>query len=581
MPAVTALRCRRPLPPGRDMALVWGAGIAAPGGHTAGTDQRFDYTVRQPFAARFECSRVNPQAGCNPIQKAFVRFTAPIARSTAAQIRIQLPSGRQIAPTFSTDEQHAATISDVSFAAPFQPSTAARLLLPGGITDESGRRLSNAERFPLDVRFDAAPPLVKFAAPFGILESTQGGVLPVTVRNVEPQLQGQALPIGGQALRVEGSDGDVARWVRTVGSAGDYASHDGPRAANGDATRINDTGATSILPPGTATTRLSVALPGRGRDMEVVGIPLARPGFYVVELASPILGQALLGRNAPRYVSTAALVTNMAVHFQWGRERSLVWVTQLDSGQPAPQAAVRITDACTGRLLARGTTDAQGGLMVPAGLPAPESYGGCSESDTTHPLMVSASKADDYSFTLSDWGEGIQPYDFNLPYGYEAPADILHTVFDRTLVRQGETIHMRHYLRTQTAAGFGFSAGLTGTLGAEPFGRRHAVRDSARDRAGRHRRDGVDRAAGRADGRLPAAGEGRRSHHLYRAELPGGRIPPADDARDRIRPARCADPPGARAARPVRRLSVGRRRAQPAGDGADRLFPAHHHPRRL
>lgn len=463
-PSVTALRCRRPLPPGRDMALVWGAGITAPGGHTAGTDQRFDYTVRQPFAARFECPRVNPRAGCNPIQKAYVRFTAPVAMSVAQQIRIQLPDGHQIAPTFSTEEQHAATISDISFAAPFQPNTAARLLLPGGVHDESGRTLSNAERFPLDIRFDAAPPLVKFAAPFGILESTQGGVLPVTVRNVEPQLQGQSLPIGGQALRVEGSDGEIARWTRTVNTAGDDQSHDGPPAANGDATRINDTGATSILPPGTAATRLSVALPGRGRDMEVVGIPLARPGFYVVELASPILGAALLGRNAPRYVSTAALVTNMAVHFQWGRERSLVWVTQLDSGQPAPQAAVRVTDACTGRLLARGTTDAQGGLMVPAGLPAPESGGSCDTDGTTHPLMVSATKADDYSFTLSDWGEGIQPYDFNLPYGYEAPADILHTVFDRTLVRQGETIHMRHYLRTQTAAGFGFSAGLTGTL---------------------------------------------------------------------------------------------------------------------
>ena len=31
--------------------------------------------------------------------------------------------------------------------------------------------------------------------------------------------------------------------------------------------------------------------------------------------------------------------------------------------------------------------------------------------------MVSARKGDDFSFTLTDWGEGIRPYDFDLPYG--------------------------------------------------------------------------------------------------------------------------------------------------------------------
>ena len=53
--------------------------------------------------------------------------------------------------------------------------------------------------------------------------------------------------------------------------------------------------------------------------MEVVGIPLAGPGFYVVELQSPRLGAALLGKPQPMYVPTAALVTNLAVHFKWGR----------------------------------------------------------------------------------------------------------------------------------------------------------------------------------------------------------------------------------------------------------------------
>ena len=296
------------------------------------------------------------------------------------------------------------------------PATAAKLTLPAGIKDESGRVLANAERFPLDIRFDEAPPLVKFAASFGILEASEGGTLPVTVRNVEEALQGNNLGISGQSLRVAGSDGEIAKWLRTVDSADDYASHEIKHGK--ETVSVNDTGSKPILTGGTGSP-FKVGLPGKGKDFEVVGIPLAKPGFYVVELASPVLGQALLGRKAPRYVASAALVTNMAVHFKWGREKSLAWVTQLDSGKPVGNAEVRVTDGCTGRLLAHGVTDSSGGLFVPAGLPEPQTDNDC-DSASSHPLMVSARAGDDFSFTLTAWGEGIRPYDFDLPYGYEA-----------------------------------------------------------------------------------------------------------------------------------------------------------------
>ncbi len=459
--SVVAVQCGRPLPPGRDVSLVWGASIAGASGKTAGADQRFDYTVRKPFAARFECSRVNAQAGCSPVEKAYVRFSAPIPMSTAQAIRIATADGKEIAPTFSDDEKKNATISDVGFAAPFQPATAAKLTMPAGVKDESGRILSNAERFPLDVRFDEAQPLVKFAAPFGILEAKEGGVLPVTVRNVEPALQGRNLAVSGKTQRVAGNDGAIAQWLRTVDKADDNNIETITDKQGEVVRRINHTGEAAILSEGTP---IKVGLPGKGRDFEVVGIPLAKPGFYVVELASPVLGRALLGRDAPRYVAAAALVTNLSVHFKWGRERSLAWVTTLDGGKPAANATVRITDSCTGKLLARGITDRSGGVMVPAGLPEPETYGGCEYDSSPHPLMVSATLGDDYSFTLTEWGEGIRPYDFDLPYGYSARGEIVHTVFDRALVRQGETIHMKHIARQPDGSGFSIPPGFSGTL---------------------------------------------------------------------------------------------------------------------
>ncbi|TXC70431.1 alpha-2-macroglobulin [Sphingomonas ginsenosidivorax] len=463
--SVTALKCRRPLPPGRDMALVWGASIAGVGGKLAGADQRFDYSVRKPFTARFECSRVNAQGGCSPVEKAYVRFSAPVAMSQAAAIRIETADGKSIAPTFDDDDKKKATVETISFAARQAFDTTGKVVLPAGVKDESGRALANAERFPLDVRFDAAPPLVKFAANFGILEAKQGGVLPVTVRAIEPELAGRSFGVNGQSVRVAGSDGEIAKWLRTVSKAGETNIEDIERAPGDtrDPIRINHTGEKPILAAGLGAP-MKVALPGKGKDFEVVGIPLTNPGFYVVELASPVLGRALLGRNVPRYVASAALVTDMAVHFKWGRERSLAWVTQLSDGKPAANADVQVTDSCTGKLLARGVTDRTGGLFVPAGLPEPETYGNCESEGSPHPLMISARRGGDYSFTLTEWGNGITPYDFDLPYGYSARGEMVHTVFDRALVRQGETIHMKHILRKPGGSGFALAPGVTGTL---------------------------------------------------------------------------------------------------------------------
>ncbi|WP_241527372.1 MG2 domain-containing protein, partial [Sphingomonas turrisvirgatae] len=289
----------------------------------------------------------------------------------------------------------------------------------------------------------------------------EGGILPVTVRNVEAGLQGKRLSVAGQQMRIDASDGVIAKWLRTIDKADEYKVDEVERG--GKTVKINQTGATPILAAKLGAP-LNIGLPGKGKDFEVVGIPLKKPGFYVVELASPQLGRALLGRDAPRYVAAGALVTNMAVHFKWGREGSLAWVTALDSGKPVGGAAVKVTDSCTGQALATGTTDAQGRLAVNSGIPEPQSWGSCDNESDSRPLMISARKGDDMSFTLTAWGEGIRPYDFDLRYGYEAAGDIVHTIFDRALVRQGEAVNMKHVLRRPVAQGFATPAGFSGTL---------------------------------------------------------------------------------------------------------------------
>jgi uncharacterized protein YfaS (alpha-2-macroglobulin family) len=458
--SVVALKCRRPLPPGRDMSLVWAGSIRSPAGRTAGEDKRFDYTVRKEFSAKLTCSRVNAQAGCDPVEAIEIEFTAPVPRAQALAARLDVGGGKLLSPV---DEGHDATLSEVKFKPPVPPAITARLLLPLGLRDESGRPLANARRFPLDVAIAQAPPLVKFAAPFGILEAKQGGVLPVTVRGVEPSLRQVVSGVVGGTSRIEADDRTIADWVRRVIKAQD---NDYREMGKGKKTfTVNHTGDTSLLGRAVGVRPTRLAFPGGGRQFEVVGIPLARPGFYVVELESPVLGRALLGRPATRYVDAAALVTDMAVHFKWGRGASLAWVTSLDDGTPVAGASVRVTDSCSGTLLAHGNTDRFGRLMVQGGLPEPSTASRCEgEEESAHPLIVSARKDGDFSFVLTNWGEGIQPYDFDLPYGWQAPTPLLRTIFDRTLLRAGETLHMKHVYRMPIPAGLRSGGAVKGTL---------------------------------------------------------------------------------------------------------------------
>jgi len=458
--SVVAVKCRRPLPPGRDMALIWAAGIRSPSGRPAGVDKRFDFTVRKEFSAKLTCARVNPQAGCDPVEAINVAFTAPVPRAKALAARLDVGGGKLLSPDMPTG--HDATLDSISFKPPLPPAITARLTLPADLQDESGRPLANARRFPLDVAIAEAPPLVKFAAPFGVLEAKQGGVLPLTVRAVEPSLGGGVNVVQGGAARIDGDDGKIVEWLKKVEEAQeDNYEQVGPE---GHKHAVNHTGDTALLAGAADVHRMKVALPGGGRQFEVIGVPLEKPGFYVVEVASPVLGRALLGRNAPRYVNAAALVTDMAVHFKWGRGTSLAWVTSLDSGAPVVGAAVRVTDQCNGALLGQGTTDAQGRLLLRK-LPDPAIYTSCEGSDASDdPLMVSARKDGDFSFVLTDWGQGIQPSDFELPYGYSAPTGIFHTIFDRTLLRVGETIHMKHVYRMPIATGFRSGGAVDGML---------------------------------------------------------------------------------------------------------------------
>ena len=446
---IVAARCRRPLPPGGQVTLRWSGRIAAASGLTAGQDFQQRFAVRDAFVAQIMCTRVNAGARCSPLDSIRLAFTGNVARQVALQVRLIDDKGRAIAPETPSDRD--ALITDVRFKGPLPARTRFRVVLPAGLADDAGRRLTNAARFPLAIETGDYPPLAKFAAVFGILEANEGGVLPVTLRGVENPLPAAAQSLPARSIRVN-DDAKVATWLRRLDKAEERSFRSEPLAGGRSHSHsIETTGAQPLIPANVPARRFTVA---RGKDgaMQVVGIPLTTKGFHIVELASPLLGAALLGPGHVRHVAAGALVTNMAVHLQWGDGASLVWVTHLADSKPVAGAALRISNGCTGALLWQGKSDASGRAVVPAGLPRPTSYGGC-ETGASAPLFVSARAGDDYSFTLSSWGRGIQGFDFNIATGDWQQGAIAHAVLDRTLARPGERINLKLFRRVARDAG--------------------------------------------------------------------------------------------------------------------------------
>jgi uncharacterized protein YfaS (alpha-2-macroglobulin family) len=436
---IVVLQCQRNLPAAAQVSLVWGAGIAADSGIVTTQAQTLAFKTRPDFSARFSCDRLSADAGCVPFMPMRLQFTAPVKRADALAVKISGPRGQVFKPVLDKEEGKSEYLEWLTIKGPFPEQARLTLSLPPGLKDDAGRALVNQARFPMAIRTDAQPPLVKFPARFGIIESKGDKLLPVTVRNVEASLRGAK--VDGAALRVndgavssEQQDQQVIDWLKRLGSSYSWQPQE---------LYVSKMTAPLLDAKAGKVERFTMPKPGGAKAFEVVGIPLRKPGFYVVELASPKLGAGLALERGPAYVSAAALVTNMVAHFKHGAESSLVWVTSLDKGKPVPQAQVTVRDY-RGKLVWQGMTDGGGLAHIRQELPSAQG----------ERYFISARLGADMTFTLSDWNQGIETWRFNLPSA-DGGADnvIATTVFDRTLLRAGETVHMKHFLRRHVEKG--------------------------------------------------------------------------------------------------------------------------------
>lgn len=444
---VVLLQAREVFAAKTKVTLVWGPGVVSnAGGSPRQLKATYNFVVREELRAQFTCVRENANAQCSPLMPLEIQFSAAIPTEKAKQIRLVAADGKVRTPDLRTEK--ATVVERVSFPGPFPENTQFKLEMPQGIKDEAGRELANAPLFPLVVRTAELPPLAKFPAEFGVVEAAEKPILlPATLRNLEAQVLGAytGVNLGGATVRVTAANfPEVVKWMQRLNERNAYEDRD-----------------KSILGVRKDKVKFNLPLQKGGKSFEVVGIPLPGPGFYVVELESRILGKSLLGKDRTMFVPTGALVTNLAVHLKWGEESSLFWVTALDSGSPVAGANVKVHD-CAGKILWQGTSDKDGLLSYSGRIKSLVNDSACKSEGVYGAyrggFFVSAQQGGDFTFTHTSWSQGLDGYRFGIN-NFTNPAwsearDQAHTVFARTLLRAGETVHMKHILRRPNAKGF-------------------------------------------------------------------------------------------------------------------------------
>jgi hypothetical protein len=421
--APLVVSCSERLPTASKMKLVWGKGIQAANGTPTEKEESFIYKVREPFKATLNCEREKAGAPCSPLSALSLNFNAPFDAKILSKFRLLTATGpRSASDPNKNSSSPEASLQSVTFPGPLPQNAELTLEIPAGLKDETGRPLSNAASFPLKTRTGALPPLAKFPGNFGILELKEGGVLPVTLRNVEPALKTARLALPGSHRFSEQrltEDADVIAAMLALEKF-EQQSRQVKLVIDGETREVHD--------PYTAR-EFSFLAQRPGVAARSCPSPAAAPSskwsaFRWQSRAITSSRSKAVARRRPAGDAEADVRAHCGAGHQHGRasETRQGQRAGLGHGARQRQAGGRCRSArlgCDGQSLWQGKTDSQGRALVDA-LNAPS----CKNSSNF--LFASARLGDDYSFVRSDWNEGIEPWRFGVETWGETGAQDPH-----------------------------------------------------------------------------------------------------------------------------------------------------------
>jgi len=129
-------------------------------------------------------------------------------------------------------------------------------------------------------------------------------------------------------------------------------------------------------------------------------------------------------------------VTNSALSLKHTDHESLVWATDMVTGEPLEKAQIQIKDLYSGEILKQGRTDENGLFQT--------------DLETKNRFYVFAKKDEKWGLVGSNWSDGISTWDFDLQRGwYDDQRNFAYLYTDRPIYRPNQEVFFKGIVRQE------------------------------------------------------------------------------------------------------------------------------------
>jgi uncharacterized protein YfaS (alpha-2-macroglobulin family) len=168
--------------------------------------------------------------------------------------------------------------------------------------------------------------------------------------------------------------------------------------------------------------------------------------YAEIELDKPIENAPIYNDYYWREKKSIIQVTDLGLTLKYGPTDFIIFVTSLSKAEPVSNCEVEIRDF-DNRVVYAGVTNNEGILKVDK---KPFSSVDEYSSYYTQEFVVFAKKGNDFAYLVNNWSEGIEPWNFNIPYNWNITQtpQVAGIVFsDRGVYKLQEEVHFKAVLR--------------------------------------------------------------------------------------------------------------------------------------
>ena len=352
-----------------------------------------------------------------------IRFSAPVSPATILQ-NLRFTPAVSLTNVYSYYDEYS---NQFNLNLALKPSTAYQVDIGAGIIDDYGVALAAPVSFKFTTR--ALQPFIGFQTDglVGTYNAAAPTEIFATYRNVTD--------ISFELARLNGR-----QFFDFVGGPNSYDALRAFTPSEDEIVRAWKFVSQATL---NETALQKIALTEDGSALE--------PGMYMLTARADEV--AALDPEAPP-ARQIMVVTNRHVALKRGEKHALVWVTDLSSGAPVPNAEVVLHGRGYDEL-GRGATEADGETVGQALIELP----------ATAPLFDSVYAFVDeggpgFGMVWSDASNGISPYNFELPTRYMAEPYTVYLYSDRPIYRPGQMVYFKGIVRREDDARYSVDAAV-------------------------------------------------------------------------------------------------------------------------